>query len=126
MAFITKFKFSSSPLPQKSTKRMSVVRCSGKIDFNALIDKRRQLDKERIERIKEIGSTLDHIAKSEVKHTGEVLNEFLPFLKDVKDWDKSDIENFIKDWDKKLQNKFCKSEEKTAVVADDEDDEDDA
>ena len=49
------------------------------------VEKRKEIDKMRWEKVKEIGTTLDHIAKSEAKQTYEILNEILPIEKVVKE-----------------------------------------
>jgi len=75
------FKAATSPI-----RRQRVVACKcAKFSFSDVIAKRKDLDKLRIERIKEIGNTIDHIAKSEVKQTVEIMTEFLPFLTKLKD-----------------------------------------
>ncbi len=49
------------------------------------VDKRKEIDKLRWEKVKEIGTTLDHIAKSEVKQSAEILNEILPLQSVMKE-----------------------------------------
>lgn len=66
--------------------RNIVCRSNVSSKFNEFVDKRRQVDKKRIERIKEIGNTLDHIARSEVKASSEIVNEFMPFLANLKNF----------------------------------------
>lgn len=112
--------------PRSSRKGMNVIRCSDKFDFNTVVERRRQMDKERIQRIKEIGSTIDHIAKSEVKHSGAIFNEYFPFLKDMKNWDRTDAEKLVKEMQKKMKFKIEWTDDdnsKVTEVVDDEDDE---
>jgi hypothetical protein len=69
-----------------------------KFDIKDAIEKRKHIDRKRAERVKEIGKTLDHIARSEVSGAAETLNEVFPFvekLKDFKGITKDDIERFF-------------------------------
>lgn len=52
--------------------------------FNDFVEKRKEVDKIRIERIKEIGNTFDHVVKSEIKQTVEIMSEVMPFIKNIK------------------------------------------
>jgi hypothetical protein len=69
-----------------STKSRIVVYSTQKknASFNDFIEKRKEVDRLRIERIKEIGNTIDHVAKSEVKQTVEIMSEVMPFIKKIK------------------------------------------
>lgn len=58
--------------------------------INNVVEKRKEVDRIRIDRIKEIGSSIDHIAKSEVKQTVEIMMEIMPFIKKIKG-----VEKFI-------------------------------
>ena len=78
---LVSFKNTAFTKTQKtSTYRHKVVMCCKNINISTIIDKRKELDKLRIERIKEIGNTLDHIAKSEIKQTVEIFSEIFPFM----------------------------------------------
>ena len=68
------------------TQSKFIVRSSTKpnTSFNDFVEKRKEVDKLRIERIKEIGNTLDHVAKSEIKQTVEIMSEVMPFIKKIK------------------------------------------
>jgi len=66
----------------------SMIVRSGKFNANDFIEKRKQVDNLRIERIKEIGNTIDHIAKNEFKQTVEIIGEVMPFVKNIKGLDK--------------------------------------
>lgn len=70
--------------------KRNVVVCSKEFSVNEFIEKRKEVDKLRVERIKEIGNTLDHVVKSEVKQTVEIMTEVMPFLKQI-----NGIEKFI-------------------------------
>lgn len=70
--------------------KRNVVVCSKEFGVNDFIEKRKEVDKVRVERIKEIGNTLDHVVKSEVKQTVEIMTEVMPFLKKI-----NGIEKFI-------------------------------
>lgn len=74
--------------PLACARRTTVTVCRGQVKsrINEIVDKRRMVDKQRIERIKEIGNTLDHIAKSEVKSTMDIIKEFMPFLSNMKNF----------------------------------------
>lgn len=63
---------------------------SVKTTINNVVEKRKEVDRIRIDRIKEIGSSIDHIAKSEVKQTVEIMVEIMPFIKKIKG-----VEKFI-------------------------------
>lgn len=41
--------------------------------FNAFIDKKKEIDRTRWEKIKEISRTIDHIAKNDIKQTYDLL-----------------------------------------------------
>jgi hypothetical protein len=111
----------------RTTRKTSlVVSCSGNknsFNFNDIIERRREMDKQRIERLKEISTTLQHIAKSEADNTNEMLDQFLPFFKQLreKEWNKEEIENWFADVEKKIKGK-CE-DKKTVVEVDDDDDE---
>lgn len=86
--------------PYTTRRKVSVCATKPSFDFKELIEKRKELDKKRIERIKEIGNTLDHIAKAEVKSTGETFNTYFPFLENLKNFkgiEKKDVDAFFKD-----------------------------
>ena len=76
-----------------------------KFDINKVIERRKEMDKQRIERIKEIGHSISHIAKIEMKDSTDSFNEYFPFLKDFKGIRKDDIDRFCeekkKEWSKK-------------------------
>jgi hypothetical protein len=103
----TNIALSAKPVCVRRNKS-HIVYCNKDVKFNEIVERRKELDKQRVERIKEIGSTIDHIAKSEVKHTGEILHEVLPFLKDVdfKNWKKEDVEKWVKDVDVQIKKKL--------------------
>lgn len=69
-----------------------------KFNFNAALETRKNIDRKRAERLKEISKTLDHIARSEVSGTAETLKRVFPFaekLKDFKGITKDDIDRFF-------------------------------
>lgn len=85
-------------VPAKVSRRSIKVSCKS-FDINSAIEKRKELDKKRLERVKEIGNTLDNIARSEVKHTAETLQAYFPFISNLKDFKgvtKDDLEKFFK------------------------------
>lgn len=76
-------------ITSKPPMRASVAtRATKKHKVNAflsdLVEKRKEMDKKRLDRIKEIGKTLDHIAKDEAKHTVETIKTVLPLHKYMK------------------------------------------
>jgi hypothetical protein len=85
---ITLSKTKTSTISRKYNK--NVVVCSQDFKVNDIIEKRKEVDKIRMERIKEIGNTLDHIVKSEVKQSVKIMTEVMPFLKKI-----NGIEKFI-------------------------------
>jgi hypothetical protein len=78
--------FKTSPTHKPASfKRATVVPCASKnYSFNDIIEKRKEIDRQRVSRLKEIGNSIDHIAKAELKSTRDILNEFFPFIKDLK------------------------------------------
>ena len=82
MSLLLKKTFAEKQL--SGTKRTRVVAYNNKT-FTQITEKRKEIDKMRIERIKEIGNTLDHIAKEEVKQSLDMLKEFFPFVETLKD-----------------------------------------
>lgn len=80
-----------------SRRNVIQVRAAKSFDISEFVEKKKQLDKKRLDRVKEIGASLDQIARNEVKQSAELVNEYLPFLDKVKDWkiEKKDIEDFI-------------------------------
>jgi hypothetical protein len=93
---------------QVSRKQPRIV-CKSSFNLNEIIDKKRDMDKARIERLKEMGTTIDHLAKAEVQQTSQMLKEVFPFLSELKDiqtWDREDIDKWLKSVKTFLQNEY--------------------
>jgi hypothetical protein len=71
---------------KKTTMRPHVmtVRCESNkrhifnANFNAFVEKKKELDRSRWEKLKEAARVIDHIAKSDVKETFELLKSVAP------------------------------------------------
>lgn len=48
--------------------------------FNSFLEKKREIDRMRWEKIKEISRTIDHIAKSDMKQTYDLVKELHPVV----------------------------------------------
>jgi hypothetical protein len=48
--------------------------------LSSFFDKKKEIDRSRWEKVKEISRTIDHIAKSDVKQTYELLKELAPVV----------------------------------------------
>jgi hypothetical protein len=84
------------------------------------------LNKQRVERLKEISNTLHHIAKSETDNTTEILDQILPFFKQLREteWNKDEFETWITDTEKHIKERFeCKDKKEDNVIDVDVDEE---
>jgi hypothetical protein len=74
----------SRAMPNASSRRM---RCKSTLSdkITELVNKRKELDKSRVQKLKEIGNTVHHIASAEVRYTKDVIQEVLPFLDKIED-----------------------------------------
>ena len=90
-------KSATSAAPRSLSRTPARIACAS-FDVKKAVEIRKDVDKKRVERIKEIGVTLDHIARTEVKQSAETLKTFMPFLENLKDFKgitKKDVESFF-------------------------------
>lgn len=82
-------KLVNSQRPVAISRRQNVkcLAADGKGDFQQrfkeFVERRKEMDKKRVEKIKDIGNKIDNIAKDEAKYSTDMVNEWLPFLKDI-------------------------------------------
>lgn len=107
MSLVMKTISAPSSVSRSHTRTRTKIVCSS-MNFKEIIAKRTDMDKKRIERMKEIGNTLDHIARTEVQLSGEAFKTYFPFIENLKDFKgitKDDIENFFTAQKKKCTEK---------------------
>lgn len=77
---LLKSKFANNPTCRKHTITVCCTQKNSNIQskFNAFIEKKRELDRSRWEKIKEISRTIDHIAKNDLKHTYDFIKTIHP------------------------------------------------
>lgn len=74
-----------SSLATRGTQKTLVVKCNAsknnsnlQAKWNSFLDKKRELDRTRWEKLKEISRTFDHIVKNDIKQTYDLLKEIHP------------------------------------------------
>jgi hypothetical protein len=74
---------SKSALTTARPQRTKCAATKGKFEWNEFVQKRKDMDKKRVEKIKDIGNTIDNIAKEEVEGAKEMFREYFPFADDA-------------------------------------------
>jgi hypothetical protein len=74
---------SKSALTTARPQRTKCAATKGKFEWNEFVQKRKDMDKRRVEKIKDIGNTIDNIAKEEVESAKEMFHEYFPFADDI-------------------------------------------
>lgn len=80
--------------PARSIKPLKIA-CSNKFEenLNNMVEKKKNILKKRVDHVKEIGHSLEHIAKKEVKESMEIVKDIFPFINDI---DFKEVKGFIK------------------------------
>ena len=65
--------------PKGVSRTPARVMCAS-FDVKKVVEIRKEIDKKRFERVKEIGSVIGNIARTEIAHTAETVKVFLPFI----------------------------------------------
>jgi hypothetical protein len=74
---------SKSALTTARPQRTKCAASKGKFEWNEFVQKRKDMDKKRVEKIKDIGNIIDNIAKEEVEGAKEMFREYFPFADDA-------------------------------------------